>query len=83
MNETKIVYCNFESPLGEMIAGATEEGVCFLEWHDRGGVERIKERVVKRYRAQLEEGSNRHLKLLRSELETSTSRENLRSSRCR
>lgn len=69
MNETKIVYCNFESPLGEMIAGATETGVCFLEWHDRGGVERIKERVVKRYRAQLEEGSNRHLKLLRSELE--------------
>ncbi len=69
MNETKIVYCNFESPLGEMIAGATETGVCFLEWHDRGGVERIKERVIKRYRAQLEEGSNRHLKLLRSELE--------------
>ncbi len=69
MNETKIVYCNFESPLGEMIAGATETGVCFLEWHDRGGVERIKERIIKRYRAQLEEGSNRHLKLLRSELE--------------
>lgn len=69
MNETKIVYCNFESPLGEMIAGATETGVSFLEWHDRGGVERIKERVIKRYRAQLEEGSNRHLKLLNSELE--------------
>ncbi len=69
MNETKIVYCNFESPLGEMIAGATETGVCFLEWHDRGGVERIKERVVKRYRARLEEGSNRYLKLLNSELE--------------
>ncbi len=69
MNETKIVYCNFESPLGEMIAGATEAGVCFLEWHDRGGVERIKERVIKRYHAQLEEGSNGHLKSLRSELE--------------
>lgn len=69
MNETRIVYCNFESPLGEMIAGATETGVCFLEWHDRGGVERIKERVIKRYPAQLEEGSNRYLKLLNSELE--------------
>lgn len=69
MNETKITYCNFESPLGEMIAGATDDGVCFLEWHDRGGVDRIKERVIKRYRAQLEEGSNRHLELLKKELE--------------
>lgn len=69
MNETKITHCNFDSPLGEMIAGATDAGVCFLEWHDRGGIERIKERVVKRYRAQLDTGSNRHLELLRTELD--------------
>lgn len=69
MNETKIVYCDCPSPLGDMIAGASAAGVCFLEWHDRGGVERIKERVSKRYRADLEEGSNRHLQLLKTELE--------------
>lgn len=68
MNENTIKFCHLPSPLGEMIAGATENGVCFLEWHDRGGVERIKERVVKRYRRQLEEGSNQHLRLLAREL---------------
>ena len=70
MNETKITFANLESPVGEMIAGATDEGVCFLEWHDRGGVERIKQRVIKRYRATLEEGWNKHLELLKSELES-------------
>ena len=24
-----------ETPLGEMVAGATDEGVCLLEFHDR------------------------------------------------
>jgi len=52
-----------------MIAGATEAGVCFLEWHDRGAVERIKERVIKALPCAVRRGSNRHLKLLRSELE--------------
>lgn len=68
MPNDSIVYCNFDSPLGEMIAGATERGVCFLEWHDRGGVERIKARVTKRYDRELVEGDNSHLKLLRKEL---------------
>ena len=63
--DRKIVFCNLPSPLGEMTAGATEKGICFLEWHDRGGVERIKERVTKRYKCELVEGENRHLKSLR------------------
>ena len=66
--DRKVSFCNLPSPLGEMIAGATENGVCFLEWHDRGGVERIKERVIKRYKCELVEGENRHLKSLRQEL---------------
>jgi len=56
------------SPLGEMIAGATDEGVCFLEWHDRGGVERIKQRIEKRYKVPLVKGNNRHLDQLEKEL---------------
>jgi len=66
--DRKIVFCNLPSPLGEMITGATENGICFLEWHDRGGVERIKERVTKRYKRELVEGENRHLKKLRQQL---------------
>ena len=64
----KVTYTDFESPLGPMIAGATEKGVCFLEWHDRGGVDRIKARVEKRYECELTEGSNAHLKKLGREL---------------
>jgi len=68
MPNPEIIYNMFESPLGPMIAGATERGVCFLEWHDRGGVERIKARVQKRYKALLRPGRSRHLGLLREEL---------------
>lgn len=64
-----IVYKNIKSPLGDMIAGATENGACFLEWHDRGGVERIKKRVGKRYKMELTEGTNEHLELLEKEVE--------------
>jgi len=68
MQNQSIVFKNLNSPLGEMIAGATDKGVCFLEWHDRGGVERIKQRVEKRYKMPLVEGNNRHLDQLEKEL---------------
>jgi AraC family transcriptional regulator of adaptative response/methylated-DNA-[protein]-cysteine methyltransferase len=64
----KIVCSNLPSPLGEMIAGASERGICFLEWHDRGGVDRIKARVEKRYRRIIEPGERPHLVHLRDEL---------------
>jgi AraC family transcriptional regulator, regulatory protein of adaptative response / methylated-DNA-[protein]-cysteine methyltransferase len=64
----KMWIADVESPLGPMIAGATDSGVSFLEWHDRGGIERIKERVVKRYECKLITGANRHLSQLQKEL---------------
>ncbi len=69
MTETKIIYRDLPSPLGDMIAGTTDAGVCFLEWHDRGGVERIKERVIKRYRLPLEAGNHKHLDQLDHEIQ--------------
>ena len=66
---TAITYRYLESPLGPMIAGATDNGVCFLEWHDRGGVPRILERVRKRYRCDTVEGTNQHLDQLARELD--------------
>jgi len=68
MSDEHIVYHDLPSPLGPMIAGATARGVCFLEWHDRGGVDRIKERVEKRYKMTVSPGDNRHLKQLEKEL---------------
>ena len=68
MQADKILFRNLNSPLGQMIAGVTDKGVCFLEWHDRGGIERIKQRVEKRYKMPLIEGNNRHLDKLEKEL---------------
>jgi AraC family transcriptional regulator, regulatory protein of adaptative response / methylated-DNA-[protein]-cysteine methyltransferase len=68
MSNRNIVYCNLDSPLGEMIAGATDDGICFLEWHDRGGISRILKRVEKRYRLPVEAGEHQNLDLLKDEL---------------
>ena len=64
----KMVYRNLKSPLGDMLAGATEKGVSFLEWQDRGGVEKILTRVSKRYKLSLQKGDNMHLETLEAEL---------------
>ena len=63
-----IFYSTVQSPLGDMIAGSTDKGICFLEWHDRGGVERILSRVEKRYKKPLEEKISEHLLNLQTEL---------------
>jgi AraC family transcriptional regulator of adaptative response/methylated-DNA-[protein]-cysteine methyltransferase len=68
MSNDRIIYGYLDSPLGDMIAGTREAGVCFLEWHDRGGVDRIRARVEKRYRLPLSEGEHPHLLLLANEL---------------
>lgn len=68
MSGDEIFYTNLKSPVGDMIAGATDQGICFLEWHSRGGVERIKSRVKKRYRLPFKKEENRHLALLKNEL---------------
>lgn len=64
-----VTYMHLDSPLGPMIAGATDNGLCLLEWHDRGGVERIAARVMKRYKCKMAEGVNTHLETLQRELQ--------------
>lgn len=68
MKSGSIKYRDISSPLGEMIAGATAEGASFLEWHDRGGIEKILNRVTKRYQMKLEPGTSDILDLLEAEL---------------
>ncbi len=63
-----IHYQDFDSPLGPMIGGATDHGICFLEWHDRGGVGVILNRVQKRYKSELARGQNEHIVSLAGEL---------------
>jgi AraC family transcriptional regulator of adaptative response/methylated-DNA-[protein]-cysteine methyltransferase len=61
-------FQQYDSPLGPMIAGTTERGVCFQEWEDRGGADRIKTRVIKRYRCELIEKPHPHLTLLKKQM---------------
>jgi AraC family transcriptional regulator of adaptative response/methylated-DNA-[protein]-cysteine methyltransferase len=39
-----------DTPIGMMIVGSTDKGCCLLEFHDRGGVEKIRLAIEKRYR---------------------------------
>jgi AraC family transcriptional regulator of adaptative response/methylated-DNA-[protein]-cysteine methyltransferase len=63
-----IVTIKIESPIGELIAGATEEGVCLLEFSDRRRASRECRDLVKLLKQTLEEGDNIHLQALRKQL---------------
>ncbi len=61
MHSEAIIYKIIESPVGEFIAGVTEKGCCSFEFHDRGGFERIKARMMKRYKREMKEGNSKLL----------------------
>jgi AraC family transcriptional regulator, regulatory protein of adaptative response / methylated-DNA-[protein]-cysteine methyltransferase len=63
-----IVTVKIESPLGELIAGATEDGVCLLEFSDRRRASRECRDLVKLLKQPMEEGDNKHLTILRKQL---------------
>ncbi len=56
------------TPLGPMIAGATDEGVCLLEFSDRRMLEAQFDAVRRRFAARGVMGTNQHLDQLRAEL---------------
>ena len=68
MKGINITYHEIETPLCTFIGGATERGVCLCEFADRGGFERIKARVEKRYKAGMTRGDDDILSQLEDEL---------------
>ncbi len=56
------------SPLGPLVAGATDEGICLLEFTDRRMLEAQFATVRKRFNGSILPGSNHHLALLEREL---------------
>ncbi len=56
------------TPLGEMIAGATDKGICLLEYTDRESLDLEKEFIMKECRDKMEVGENEHLKNLKRQL---------------
>jgi AraC family transcriptional regulator of adaptative response/methylated-DNA-[protein]-cysteine methyltransferase len=53
-----IIYNIVESPIGELVAGASDAGCCVCEFHDRGGFDRIRVRVERRHGTRMIEGEH-------------------------
>jgi AraC family transcriptional regulator, regulatory protein of adaptative response / methylated-DNA-[protein]-cysteine methyltransferase len=63
-----IKVTNIETPLGKMIAGATDEGICLLEFSDRRMLPTEYKDLIRLLNTTIEDGENRHLKTLRKQL---------------
>lgn len=64
----RIVTTRVDTPLGPMVAGATEEGVCLLEYADRRAFQRQMEALRRRLHSVIVPGRNAHLDRLAEEL---------------
>jgi AraC family transcriptional regulator, regulatory protein of adaptative response / methylated-DNA-[protein]-cysteine methyltransferase len=63
-----ITTTKIETPLGQMIAGATEEGICLLEFHDRRMLPTEYKDLQRLLKTTIEEGENKYIELLRQQL---------------
>jgi len=57
-----------KTPLGEMTAGATEEGICLLEFSDRGVLSSEYNDLSKLLNTPIKEGYSRHFRPLKRQL---------------
>lgn len=64
-----ISQTHIETPLGEMIACATDKGICLLEFNDRKKLDGQFEKLAKDLNANIVEQENKHFALLKRELE--------------
>jgi len=58
MEQHRLVFRFMQTPLGEMVAGASSRGLCLMEFRDRGGLERISARIRKRYGTEMVAGES-------------------------
>jgi len=63
-----IKISKIETPLGDMIAGATDEGICLLEFNDRKTLPEEYNDLKKLLNTSIEDGETKHLKTLRKQL---------------
>lgn len=67
-NADCIMTAWIESPLGPLVAGATSEGVCLLEFTDRRMLDAQFAALRKRFKCTIVPGENEHIKRLKKEL---------------
>lgn len=63
-----IIVTRILTPLGPMLAGATDEGICLLEFVDRRMIETQIKRLKKLFKAELMPGSSPHFSQLEQEI---------------
>ena len=68
-NQQLISITRITTPLGPMIAGATDDGICLLEFADRRMLETQMDRIRKYFNAELVPGANQWFKPLTEELD--------------
>lgn len=57
-----------ETPLGDMIAGATDDGICLLEFAGRDGMKNELNDLSNLLKSSFNDGENKHLRLLKTQL---------------
>ncbi len=68
-NKDIVVTTRILTPLGPMLAGATEEGICLLEFIDRRMLETQIARLKRALKAEFIPGANPHFEALNGEIE--------------
>ena len=63
-----IVRTRIESPLGELLAGATDEGICLLEFDGGNRALRESDDLVKKLGTEICDGINSHIEELKNQL---------------
>jgi AraC family transcriptional regulator, regulatory protein of adaptative response / methylated-DNA-[protein]-cysteine methyltransferase len=66
--QANIIVTHFKTPLGEMIAGAIEDGLVLFDFSNRRMIEGILTRIRKFHYAELEEGEHPHFILLKAQI---------------
>jgi AraC family transcriptional regulator of adaptative response/methylated-DNA-[protein]-cysteine methyltransferase len=67
-DKTVIDIVRLETPVGTMLAGGVEDGICLLEFSDRRMLETELKQLAKYFNATIIQGENKHFVLLRKEL---------------
>jgi AraC family transcriptional regulator of adaptative response/methylated-DNA-[protein]-cysteine methyltransferase len=64
-----IFVSHFESPIGELVAGATDQGICLLEFSEMRRAKREMRELEKLLGTKIAEGENDHLTAIRIQLD--------------
>lgn len=57
-----------ETPIGMMVAGATKEGLCLLEFSERKSLNSEMEEIASLLETTVEEGSNKNIRMVKKQL---------------